>query len=771
MTKAKPIRSSVYKKMVFSFLLFVALFSFLNAIIGYVFSRSYEEQVHADSQVMLSRIGEQLDERVFQQANSLYADLITNTVLYPEIVSYLEGDPLNSVSYYRLYTSLRAAVARSPEVFDSVSLFSRSENSIVSSAIGIKWIDERKDEKYTEWVQTLLDSSERLFWKYTPSDSPESSKTADISMYATYPSSASGKDCSGAVLVRLNLDTINSVLQEFRTEQSTYFIVDRSGSKVVGTGISTNFNELLGVDLAAAGEESRVSVAEVNGKKTVVISQPYQQDYVLVGLTSLSSFYEKTNALRNKIFFIGFAVVLIGLLLAAILSNRLYRPLRQLVEPARKKYGTTAAVENDGDEYAYIRTLMDSLSSKATSMEEVLEQNTPLIRNGLLQSLLQDTALDEKTLHEKMNLIGLVLPYPRFCVVHLRVPASAFEKMSSEQKELILYGLLNGYNEYHHNEVQLYGVRSAPDALSLIVNLTVPAMVNCDGWIRELREFCTRYCGIEPQICLSNCVESLLDIAEANRQSTQLEPYFYFLTDKEYLTKEHIPALQSGESETISPRILENFMNHMEQYQNEEAQKDIAGLVECCKTGKYSAQHCNQRILSLLFTFSRFVRNTHMAENDPFYEKIHADFNHCGNVDEFQQWMGDLVTHYLQLVAQNASGNYSAMMNEIMEYISVHLAEPISLDLLADTFRLSSNYLSRLFKEETGVNYTDFVNNAKLARAADQLEHTAKKIDEIAEENGFNSSAYFIKKFKQKYGVTPKKYRMDAVIEGQTKPE
>ncbi len=166
MTKAKPIRSSVYKKMVFSFLLFVALFSFLNAIIGYVFSRSYEEQVHADSQVMLSRIGEQLDERVFQQANSLYADLITNTVLYPEIVSYLEGDPFNSVSYYRLYTSLRAAVARSPEVFDSVSLFSRSENSIVSSAIGIKWIDERKDEKYTEWVQTLLDSSERLFWKF-----------------------------------------------------------------------------------------------------------------------------------------------------------------------------------------------------------------------------------------------------------------------------------------------------------------------------------------------------------------------------------------------------------------------------------------------------------------------------------------------------------------------------------------------------------------------------------------------------------------------------
>ena len=104
------------------------------------------------------------------------------------------------------------------------------------------------------------------------------------------------------------------------------------------------------------------------------------------------------------------------------------------------------------------------------------------------------------------------------------------------------------------------------------------------------------------------------------------------------------------------------------------------------------------------------------------------------------------------------------MMQEITEYINQHLTEPISLELLADTFLLSSSHLSRRFKDETGVNYTDFVNNAKLARAADQLVNTAKHIDEIAEETGFNSSAYFIKKFREKYGVTPKKYRMDAML-------
>jgi len=730
-----------------------------------VFSRSYEEQVYDDSQVMLSRIGEQMDERVFQQANSLYADLITNTVLYSEIVGYLQGEPVDSAGYYQLYISLRAAVARSPEIFESVSLFSHSENSVVSSSIGIKWIRQHKDEPYTEWVQNLLYSDERLFWKYTAQQTVATAQQpADISMCATYPASASGEDCS----IQLNLDAINGILREFQTEQSVYYILDRSGNKITGSEKSPDFNAIFGSRLNKAGKEKLVSVTELDGKKNVVISQPYQQQYILVGLTSLNSFYEKTNALRSRIYWIGIGVLLIGLLWAAFLSNRLYQPLRQLVELARKQYGAAAGNVGSNDEYAYIRALMDTLSSKANLMEVVMDQNLPLIRNGLLQNLLQDSSVDEKQLQEKIALVQLELPYPFFCVVRLRIPTDAFEKMSLEQKELTLYGLLNGYHEYHHNEVHLYGVRSDQNELSLIVNLTDTALENHDVWMRELSEFCVQYCGVRPELCLSEGVPSMQEISEANRQAAQLEPYLYFLTQTDYLTCEQVPALQREESEMIPVKFVENFSDHLAQYQNEEAQKDIAALVACCKTGSYPAQQCSQRILSLLFAFSRFVPSTRIGENDPFYEKIHADFAHCGNVDTFQERFGALVTHYLQLVAQNASGNYSAMMKEIMKYISIHLAEPISLDLPADTFRLSSNYLSRLFKEETGVNYIEFVNQAKLARAADQLEYTAKKIDEIAEENGFNSSAYFIKKFKQKYGVIPKKYQMDSVI-GQQK--
>ena len=76
---------------------------------------------------------------------------------------------------------------------------------------------------------------------------------------------------------------------------------------------------------------------------------------------------------------------------------------------------------------------------------------------------------------------------------------------------------------------------------------------------------------------------------------------------------------------------------------------------------------------------------------------------------------------------------------------------------------LSPKYISRIFKEETGSTVTQFTNDCRLNKAAKLLLESGISLEELIKEVGYSSTNYFIKKFKEKYSVTPTQYRRNSV--------
>lgn len=93
------------------------------------------------------------------------------------------------------------------------------------------------------------------------------------------------------------------------------------------------------------------------------------------------------------------------------------------------------------------------------------------------------------------------------------------------------------------------------------------------------------------------------------------------------------------------------------------------------------------------------------------------------------------------------------------DYIARHFREKIYLDEIADTLGISSSYLSRLFKKETGVRLQDYVNQVRVERAANLLVYSEESIPRIAEYVNFPSQSYFGKIFKAYKNMTPRQYR------------
>ena len=97
----------------------------------------------------------------------------------------------------------------------------------------------------------------------------------------------------------------------------------------------------------------------------------------------------------------------------------------------------------------------------------------------------------------------------------------------------------------------------------------------------------------------------------------------------------------------------------------------------------------------------------------------------------------------------------------ITRYLQEHLAEEISLSVLAEQFHLNPQYISQLFKSEIGVNFLVYLTNIRMEKAKKLLLSTALSIAEVAEQSGYGEYRVFTKVFKKSEGITPSQYRRD----------
>ncbi len=102
---------------------------------------------------------------------------------------------------------------------------------------------------------------------------------------------------------------------------------------------------------------------------------------------------------------------------------------------------------------------------------------------------------------------------------------------------------------------------------------------------------------------------------------------------------------------------------------------------------------------------------------------------------------------------------YSKQIVKSIEYISEHLHNRILLEDVAEHLQISEAYLSRLFKNETGMTFSEYVNYEKAKAAANLLRYSDYSDLEISNLFCFSSQSYFIKIFKKYIGMTPKVYK------------
>lgn len=132
------------------------------------------------------------------------------------------------------------------------------------------------------------------------------------------------------------------------------------------------------------------------------------------------------------------------------------------------------------------------------------------------------------------------------------------------------------------------------------------------------------------------------------------------------------------------------------------------------------------------------------------------------NYEEFGSCIDNLkISLFERKTAEEPDDQEERTITGIVRYLQEHLKEEITLNILAEEFHLSAQYISQLFKNEIGVNFLAYLTNNRMENAKKLLLSTSLSIAEISEQSGYGDYRVFTKVFKKSEGITPSQYRRE----------
>lgn len=180
-------------------------------------------------------------------------------------------------------------------------------------------------------------------------------------------------------------------------------------------------------------------------------------------------------------------------------------------------------------------------------------------------------------------------------------------------------------------------------------------------------------------------------------------------------------------------------------------------------------QLINLFLLQFLMEFSSNIKIILQKEHLIMWEDVLVNneliqlFDVCTrSIQDMKNWVNGM-SKYLHPFRRKVDHSPTAIIETIQRYIQKNLSRNLTRTELSDLVYIHPDYLSHVFREQTGISLREYIAKERIFRAQHLLCHTNLSISVIASECGYENAAYFSKTFKKINGVTPKEFKTQAV--------
>lgn len=159
------------------------------------------------------------------------------------------------------------------------------------------------------------------------------------------------------------------------------------------------------------------------------------------------------------------------------------------------------------------------------------------------------------------------------------------------------------------------------------------------------------------------------------------------------------------------------------------------------------------------------LKDAAFHEIGSIFSKMYSEykFKQKGYLDIIRAYLIELIIKIFRYKDREDTKNHSIknkqLVDSAIKYLKENYNSDIKLEDMAMRSFVSKNYFSKLFKETTGINFSDFVQKLRIDGACNLLKTTDMNVTDIAYEVGFNDIKFFYEVFKKITSKTPGQYR------------
>ncbi|MBC5779456.1 response regulator [Blautia difficilis] len=223
---------------------------------------------------------------------------------------------------------------------------------------------------------------------------------------------------------------------------------------------------------------------------------------------------------------------------------------------------------------------------------------------------------------------------------------------------------------------------------------------------------------------------------------------------------EDVPVAQKYDGEY--PRDLES------RYVRRILDKDAAGALNCAEgfftwmmgQPSVSREDVEIKILELVMDAERraFFAGT-MKYNVNYRRSYIRELQSCADMNGLKNWFLDKTRDICARMEDSREKEELSIIEKARSYINENFRRDISLDDVSREVDISPYYFSKLFKQETGKNFIEYLTEIRLRSARELLQNSQYSIKEICAQSGYSDPNYFSRIFKKYEGVTPSEFR------------
>jgi len=136
-----------------------------------------------------------------------------------------------------------------------------------------------------------------------------------------------------------------------------------------------------------------------------------------------------------------------------------------------------------------------------------------------------------------------------------------------------------------------------------------------------------------------------------------------------------------------------------------------------------------------------------------------SDVMSMNDFASLRTWFIEKFNNSVSAIAKRSENRSESVVERAKKYMQENFSKDISLEDVSQTVDMSSYYFSKVFKEETGVNFIEYLTQLRMEEAKRLLEESDLSIKEVCSEVGYSDPNYFSRNFKKYTGITPTEAR------------